>query len=292
MVIFEEHSYIEKLNDWSKVYAKSLLQSFATVKTIIDIEFAKSAIESLDTFAPVINKACINDMNAFHSDLSRASSLQEDYDSFGQYCYEILKQAYAATNETMSLNTKLHYDLESMHNFVNSDVTVATGFVAYNYFSGIGTLLLTDFKNMSGIGLTFNMSLQAKSIQVNNIQEQMLSKLNYYSEIGNVIHSLNTKDVIFDKLRDWSYVVNETLIKSKQMSELAWQCTYQAYKGIWLEMSLTKLSKNTVCNMSVKSGRLLETVHQKGRTKTVNFGTDIVKVMQLDYFNNLNFTLE
>lgn len=287
MIVIDKQSYINDINNWSKLYAKNLILGLKTT-SYIDKGYAEQVLSTLDTFAPVIRQICLTDMHAFHLDTTLAMGLRDDYDSFGDYCYDMLTSAYNATNECISLNAKLYHELQAILNHEYSDLSVSSNYIAWNVFSGTATLTLTSFRRASGLGLCYDISLRNQLLQVSNIQEKMQPKLAYLTEVSEVIDALRNETKVHELIDSWSMTVNDKLVQAKNNAELAWLSTYECYKNTWIDMSFIKQISNTVCTLNVKRGRVDEVMHRLGKTKTANWQQMVQMVIHLDYFNMSN----
>jgi hypothetical protein len=83
--------------------------------------------------------------------------------------------------------------------------------------------------------------------------------------------------------------VNEQYLLAKQNAAAAFNATYNAYKDAWFQQEFAKQTARIYCNLSLTKQNLTEVLYKTGKTKRVQYGTDAMKILQLDYLNNQNF---
>lgn len=287
MVTIERKQYCIDMLEYASKYATRLKQGLLKHSTYVDADYMRDIIEDLGSFAPIIRMECLNDMTLLHTDTKIAGELKSMYTDFGDYCYDMLKTAYDATNETLLLCNQLYYDIVQVLSPEHIDVAVATNYIAFNAFGKGGTVELTNFKRLSGIGLCYDILVKQQGIATSNVQEKMQARLAYFAELGEVISQLNNETQLFQLIDKWSENVNDKLLDIKNNALPAWIATYYAYN--WQQLDLTKQNALTYCNLSVQPKKVVEALFNKGRSKRVDYGVDYAKVLQLDYLNNANF---
>lgn len=295
MLIIGKRKYVEDINNFGYNYGKKFLSDLQCV-SFIDSSFAQSIVREIDTFAPILRMQCLNDATTLHNDLKIAKQLQNDYDSFGDFCYDMLHDCFDASNQCMQLNNKLAQDINDLTNLQVSDLAVASNFVGWNTFSKQAKLILTNFRSVAGIGQTYDISFNAhgtSGIQTNNVQEQISPQLSRIIEISEILSMIQSNDSKLNMLlREWSSWVNDKLAEHKEQSIVAWQCTYETYKSEWFDIQFRKQIKDIYCTLSIKNGRVTELLHRYGKSNHVDWGTNVNVVPKLDYLNITNLKFE
>lgn len=291
MITIRKQEYIDSIDTWSQTYASKLLHALTTTSTYIDSAYAQQVIHTLGTFCPVIRMQCLHDMQMFHIDTAAAVRMQEDYTSFGEFCYEMLYDAYLASNECMALNNQLYADIDNMFVFEVSDLSIASNYIALNIFSNTAILTLSNFRRLTGLGLCYDMQSKV-NLQGTNVQENVMPKFKYLTEIANFADALQNNVQLQTLLDNWSDAVNDRLSQRKANAELAWHVTFECFKAKWGQPEFVKQVKHTICTMRIVKDRFEENLHRLGINKQVCWFKDDLKIVQLDYVNMLNFTFE
>lgn len=288
MITIDKHDYVNKVNDYARMYGRKILEQLHCTSSYVDPQYAKDTINGLDTFAACIRKQCLHDMSVFKQDVAAGFRLLDDYESFGDYAYEMLKQCFDATNEVLSCNNKLQTELRSKLHIDISDLSVTSNFIGLNVFSGIAKLELRNFQFMNGVGLSYDMHLLGKTVQTMNVVERIRPQLKYYVELAAFIEALEFDDVK-NLLIEWTTLANGPLLQKKLSADLAWHVTYACMKQAIDNAAFNKQVGYSLCSMHSADSHFTETLYCNGVTKTVDWGIDRAKMLQLDYINNLNF---
>lgn len=279
-------AYIDAINEYCVRYGKQLLAMIQTTTTYVDKEYARQCITGLDTFCACLRKQCIQDMTMFETDVKCATSLAESYDSFGDYAYDMLVKCFKATNEVLAMNNKLAYDLCKLVDLDKSDFVVTSNYMAINQFSGVAKLELYDFK-LSNAGLCYSINIKPTGLNITNIMDDIEHKTQYFIEQSAFLDMLHSEEAI-RLLTDWTKVANGPLLRTKLDADLAWHVTYACMKEQIDSMSFCKTVGRAICTLKSKENRFTEFLHRKGINRTVDWGFDRAKMIQLDYLNNMN----
>ena len=275
--------------NYADKYIQSLKQGMYKNSACVDTSYAREVVADLQSFAALVRMECLNDMTLLHQDMNYAKNMQDSYEDFAEYCYDMLKQAFNATNEILSQCNQLFYDLRGKLNFEHTDICVASNYIVFNAFGQGNMLELYNFKRMTGIGMCYDMRMRQQTIVTNNVQEQMQSKFDNLVELADVIRCLRDASSIAQSIDAWSAIVNDKLADAKLQAMAAWNATYKAYKNDWFNVEFTKQNAATYCNLVLTTKKVYEMLHNRGKTKKLDYGIDHMKVLQLDYVNNSNF---
>lgn len=289
MFSITKSSFIDSINSYANEYADRTITQLQKSAVYVDPQFAANTVHELGTFAACIRRHCMHDMSIFQQDCDIARKMLEDYESFGDYVYELMLDCFNATNELLTLNNQLLSDLRSHANLECSDLAVASNHIELNLFSDIARLTLSDFK-LTMHGLSYDMHLVGNDIQTINTIEQVSSRLKYFEELGDFLRSLR-QDAVQSLLISWCSE-SEPLLARKANADLAWHTTYAAMRNEIDKLTFNKQNGNILCNMQCNNNSFVETLHCQGITKTIKWGKARHKFCQLDYINNLNFVFE
>jgi hypothetical protein len=289
MIKLERKQFEIDVANYADSYVQVLKSGMNRASAFADTSYIHSIIQELGQFSCLIRLECLNDMTMLHNDVGYARTMHESYESIGEYCYEMLKQAYDATNETLMHCNKLYYDLHSILQPEAIDISVATGYIAFNAFGNTAVLTLTNFKRMSGIGLCYDIQWQGRTIMTSNIQEQMSSKLKELQELAEVLRLLNDGGDFVDKIDAWSSIVNDKLVNAKIDAMAAWNATYNTYKKLWFNTEFTKQNAQIFCSLDIIKDKFVEAVCRQGKVHKIDYRQNHMQVLMLDYVNNANF---
>lgn len=288
MITIDRHDYVEQVNEYAKQYAKSLLVQMQTASSYIDPQYATDMITSLDTFSACIRRQCLHDMSVFRKDTAIGLRLLDDYDTFGDYAYDMLHDCFTATNEVLSCNNKLLDELKQRLQLDLSDLQVTSNYIALNLFSGIAKLELSNFRLHQGVGLSYDMNMSGHAIHTMNIVERITPRLKFYEELAAFLDALKSDDVQ-QLLIEWTDLANGPLMQKKANADLAWHVTYASMRQAIDNAVFTKQVGYTLCTMKCNNNHFTETLYCNGITRSVDWKQDRGKLAQLDYVNNVNF---
>lgn len=289
MITLDSKQFRIDLNNFAETYRSQMRKKLGGPYSYVDSAYIRDVLTDLDSFAACIKLECLTDMTMLHNDVQQAEIIKDAYETYGDYCLDVLKQAYNATNECLTLNNKLYYDLQNALQFEHVDIAVSSGYVAFNSFSGGATVELINFKRMTGLGLCYDIRMKQQQIITSNIQEKMQSKLINVIELSELLSQLHNESEVYQKLDAWSEVVNDKLLEHKIQALPAWNAVWNTYKEQWFQLELTKQNAVIYCSLSMLRSKFTEQLFRYGKTKRLDYGTDHNKVVQLDYFNNSNF---
>lgn len=289
MITIDKETFVRDIDEYGRLYGRKL-ESLLKTAAFIDTSYLKTTLRELDTFAPAIRKNCMNDITMLHQDISGATNLQDAYDSFGEYCYEMLKSGFSASNLCLQENNKLASDIHKIFGFEASDIAISSDFIGFNTFSKHSRLILTNFRVINGRGLLYNVNFDGGGrVNTNNIREFNQSEFVNLIEMSSVIEEIQNEESELNRLfEDWAKKLN-VLSERKEHSRLAWYSMYKAYRDNWGEVHLRKQIKDVYCTMIIKDKHCHEVLHRSGKNNTVDWGTDTSIIPVLDYLNQSNF---
>jgi hypothetical protein len=119
------------INDFSVTHTQRL-QKLLTNNVYFDKSFIEHALETLSTFSLYMSVESTNDLYKFNKELKEAQALSNDYDSYGEYCYDMLKNAFTATNDCLNANAVLKNDLAKVLDFDRSMFNIASHYISYD----------------------------------------------------------------------------------------------------------------------------------------------------------------
>lgn len=291
MIKIERKQFEIDIANYADTYMQVLRNGMNKASSFADTGYVSSIMQELGHFSCLIRLECLNDMTMLHNDVAYARSMHDAYSTIGEYCYDMLKQAFDATNETLMQCNKLYYDLQRSLQPEHIDISVATNYIAFNAFGNSATLLLTDFKRMSGVGLCYDMQWQGKTICISSVQEHMSPRLIELQELSDVLRALHDAGDVVNCIDNWSAIVNDKLLTSKISAMAAWTIIFNTYKKLWSNIEFTKQNAQVFCNLSLTKDKFVESVFRQGRVKRFDYRQNYMQVLMLDYVNNANFDL-
>lgn len=289
MITIDKETFVKDIDEYGRNYARKL-ESLLKTAAFVDTSYLKTTLRELDTFAPTIRKQCMNDITMLHQDVAGATSLQDAYDSFGDYCYEMLKSGFSASNFCLQENNTLASEIYKIFGFEATDIAISSDFVGFNTFSKRAKLTLSNFRVINGRGLLYNVNFGGGgNIATNNIREFNQSEFVNFIEISRVIEEIQNEGSELNRLfEEWAKKLN-VLSERKEHARLAWYSMYKAYRDKWGEVHLRKQIKDVYCTMIIKDKHCQEVLHRSGRNNLVDWGTDTSIIPVLDYLNQSNF---
>lgn len=292
MINIARQQYCIDIMNYSDAYIQKLKQGMFKSSACVDTSYVRDVLSDLGSFSALVRMECLNDMTLLHQDIAYAKNMQESYENFADYCYDMLKQAYGASNECLSQSNQLFYKLQSELQLEHVDISIASGYIAFNLFGHGATLELMNFKRMTGIGLCYDLCMKQPTIVTSNVQEQLSPRLTCNIELAEVLQQLQSGGEVYKAIDAWSAIVNDKLQDAKRNAMPAWCATYNAYKADWFNVEFSKQNASTFCILTLTAKRLNETVCKLGKVRRLDYGLDFMKVLQLDYINNGNFNFD
>ena len=289
MVTIERRQYCIDINEYAEQYIQRLRQGSTKLNLTIDAGYLRDVISELGNFAALLRIEGLNDIGLLYEDMHYAETEQSQFESFGDYCYELMHEAFDKTNICLSANNELHAKLSKVIDKNQIDINVATNYIAFNMFGSGNILELTNFRRATGIGLCYDINLRQTPILTSNIQEEFTPKLDKLIIIAEILSMLKNHAAIFNDIDEWSAQVNDKAIEGKIAALPAWNATYQTYKEAWNLVEFTKQNASTFCTMSIVKENFTEQLFKAGKIKHFNYGKDFRTLLNLDYINYLNF---
>lgn len=289
MLIFTFEDYADMMQTYIQQYKKQLRVAMLSSKSS-DIGYFDDMISKYDSFACVISKSALLDAELFQNELKLAAMLQESNESFEHYCYDSLKNCLQNTNECIVCHNNLITELTKTFQDNTLQIAVATDYVGFNTFKR-SNIVLTNFKKLPAIGLSFAIASAVKQHQSTLIAEISDNSFEELLALQPIYEQLQKDSILYQLLENWY----DTYIKfdiAKADAKLAWFHTYAAYAKQWYKPAFIKQAKYIYCSLTVNNAKselsIDEQLTFKGRNRKICFGNDINKVIELDYFNSAN----